>query len=165
MKQEKVKETKVIPMMVDGVKKELSTDVSLVLSVPENREELIELLSSDFSAEAESLLLSGIESLMKAKAVYKAAKYGIMDEPPEQVPETISLDWAFTPVQGGRFSYRKEAEKAREQALELGAQMAKGEIDATEFASRFAELQQKAAEYDQKADEQKAARKPRGKNK
>ena len=159
-----VKETKVIPMMVEGVKKELSSDVVINLESLESRDDLLAVVNGA-SDEALSLILSGVNSLAKAKAVYKVAKYDIMDEAPEEVPEQVTVVWSFEPVQGGRFSYRKEAEKCREQAQDLVTRMFAGELTQDEAKEKHQELIDKANEYDRKADEQAKNRKPRTKTK
>lgn len=156
-----VKQTVTVPVTVEGNKMERSAQLDFMLICPATVEELAESLN-DASEEAKSYFFAMLASNMETRACYKAGRYMVADEPLE-VPKEIGLDWAFGLIETGRFSFRKAAEQARKEALELPGLLAAGKLDLAEFLARHAELTSKAAEMDAKADEQAAERKPRTK--
>lgn len=166
MKKQEIKENKKITVTEEGNREEVEVSIQFMLEELETVDDLRELLDNA-SMEVESRILSGINSIIKGAATYKVAKYQHLlntgDESPEDIPSDVSALWALSPVQGGRFSYRKAAEQARQQALDLASDMATGKIDAASFAKQYQEAMAKAAEMDAKADEQAAQRKPRAK--
>jgi len=156
-----VKAVQVVPVMVEGNKMEKSAQLDFTLVCPATVEELTASLNGA-SDEAKAYFFSMLESNMQTRASYKAGRYLVADEPLD-VPREIGLDWAFGLIETGRFSYRKAAEQARKEALELPGLLASGKLDLPAFLARHAELTSKAAEMDAKADEQAAERKPRTK--
>lgn len=165
MKTVEIKETKKLQLTVEGNRVEPEVPVQFKLEEFTEVAELVEWLQGA-EMEQQSKVLATINTRIKADACYKVAKYTYSNENDDtsfEIPELVTADYALAPVEGGRFSYRKAAEQAREAALELVGKLAGGEIDQAEFLQQHTELMSKAAEMDQKADEQAAARKPRTK--
>jgi hypothetical protein len=130
----------------NGQKVETETPVKVTMSLPETPEEWSAwILTQAKDSVPFTTFTSSIESVMASKTGYKVACHLLKPAlEASDVPSEIDLVWAFTPVSGGRFGYRKASEEAETKADLLKAKLtqieelvAEGMVDAKAGQSKI----------------------------